>query len=54
MAKTRQDKFLESLKDLQSEYSEYGNVLKLLIEQMTQGKASQVQAKLQQMKDEDW
>lgn len=54
MAKTRQDKFLESLKDLQSEYSEYANILKLLIEQMTQGKTAQIQTKLRQMKDEDW
>ena len=38
MSLARQDRFLESLKNMQSKYPEYSQILKLLIEQVQQGK----------------
>jgi hypothetical protein len=49
-----QDSFVASLKALQEKYPEYRSVLKLLIEQIQSGRASGVQAKLQQLQSEDW
>jgi hypothetical protein len=54
MSLARQDRFVESLKNMQSKYPEYSQILKFLIEQVQQGKVAAVQAKLQQLREEDW
>ena len=54
MAQARQDKFVENLKNMQSQYPEYGHILNFLIEQIQQGKAATIQAKLQKLRDENW
>ncbi|MEO1256477.1 MAG: hypothetical protein AAFY41_16545 [Bacteroidota bacterium] len=50
----RKDKFISVLKDMQSVYPEYSQILKLLIEQVENGKLFKIQKKLQQLKDESW
>jgi len=54
MTLARQDKFLENLQNLQKSYPEYSPILQLLIEQIQKGKATSIQTKLQQLRDEDW
>lgn len=50
----RKDKFISVLRDMQSAYPEYSQILKLLIEQLENGKLLKIQKKLQQLKDESW
>lgn len=54
MAVTHHDQFIENLEELRDQYSEYSKILQLLIDQMLQGKAAQIELKLQQMEDEHW
>jgi hypothetical protein len=49
-----QSNFIESLNFLQAKYPEYKNILRLLIEQVQRGKIAKVQAKLQQLQNDDW
>ena len=50
----RRDKFISILKDMQSAYPEYNQILRLLIEQVENGKLLAIQKKLQQLKEESW
>lgn len=54
MAPSRTDQFLDNLKRLMDTYPEYSRILQLLIEQVQQGNAVKIQAKLQQLQSEDW
>lgn len=57
MSSARQDKFIEALEDMREKWNdhpEYAHILKLLIEQVKQGKLSAVQSKLKQLQKEDW
>lgn len=54
MKLAHQDRFIESLRDMQSKFPEYSQILELLIQQVQQGKSAAIQAKLQQLREEDW